>query len=530
MGKNYYEDITDQSNKADKKGGKNNKKKTLRSRKIGYVLAFIQLLLTILFIGILIYVNLVPTSYLIGIIVILAFFVIYDFGTQLTRSRKLRLIGKIIAVFMSIILAIGSFYLFETSGMLAKITGANTKTDLVSVIVLDSDPAKSLSDVKDYNFGIVEIIDRVNTNKAIDKINTLTSSNIATTEYSDFHSLVQALYDGKTKVIILNEAQRSNIVEDFEDFNEHTRVIETFRFITKLNTSNSNVKVTKEPFIVYLSGNDLTGDVAGTGRSDVNICAVVNPKTSQILLVSTPRDAFVELIDPSGQVPAGSMDKLTHASNFGIDTSMKTLGRLYNVSIDYFIRVNFTGFVDIVDALGGITVDSEYEFTSIDGFHFNKGINELDGTYALHYARERKAFALGDMQRNKHQTQVLTAIMGKLVSTNTLTNYSSLMNGVGNAFLTDFSSSEISDLVKMQLNNGNSWDIVSYNVMGTVGHEYVFSINSFTTSVVYLNDTDVTNAKSLMQKVLNGETISNEYIDSLSMQTVTSSINSGGIQ
>lgn len=520
MGKKNYDDEYDnmykRSNKHRPIDKKQKRKKTIRSRKIGYTLVLLQLLITVLFCGLLIYINMIPTGYLVAIIGILAFFVIYDFGTQLTK--KMRLPGKIISVILSITLLFGSYYIFETEGMLAKITGGNVRTDIMSVIVMNDDPAKHIKDAKDYNFGIVEQIDRVNTDKAIDRIHTLTGTSIKTAEYGDSHALVQALYDGKVKVIIINESNRPIIEENFDKFSDETRVIDKYTFITKLQGNDTKVKVTKEPFIVYLCGNDQTGDVSGTGRSDVNICAVVNPKSNQILLISTPRDYYMELVDPSGHVPAGSLDKLTHASNYGIDTSMRTLGKLYDTTLDYYVRVNFTGFKKIVDALGGVTVDSEYDFTSIDGFHFNKGINELDGERALHYARERKAFALGDMQRNKHQTQVLKAIIDKMVSPAILKNYSSLMDGVSDAFLTDFASKEISSLVKMQLNNGDSWNIVSYNVMGTGGKEYVYSISSFPTNIVYPNETDVANAKMLIKKVLAEDALTDEYIKSLANQ------------
>lgn len=490
------------------------RQKVKRNRKIGYIMSLVQLFLTVLFCGLLVYLNIVPIKYLVPAIIALLILVGYVFLTQMGK-KKSRAIGKIICVVMSIILALGSFYLVVTNNMLAAITGGNTKTDIVSVIVLKSDSAKDINDVKDYNFGISDIIDRNNTDKAIEKIDTLTESKIDTTAYDDYHELAKALLDGDTKVIIMNESYRSTINETYENFDDDTRVIKTFKFITKIDSPN-DVEVTKDPFIIYLGGNDQYGDeVTATGRSDVNICAVVNPNTHQVLLVSTPRDYYIELVDANGNVPAGSLDKLTHAGNFGIDSSMKTLGKLYNTTIDYYVRVNFTGFTNIVDELDGITVDSEYDFTSIDGYHFNKGTNKLNGTYALHYARERKSFAAGDMQRNKHQTQVLQAIIDKITSTKILTNYTGIMSSVSTSFITNFDSKDISDLVKMQLNDGKSWEVLSYNVTGTGGKEYVYSIKSFPTSVVYQDSTQVDNAKSLIGKVMNGDTISQGQIDEL---------------
>ncbi len=493
------------------------KQRTVRSRKIGYVLVLIQLLVTVFFDWILYYLDLLEPTYTYCIIGLTAFLVLYVFLTQLGKKR-IRMIGKVLSCILIIVLGIGSYYLFKTYNMFDQITGVNTKTDTISIIVLKDDAALDISDLTDYNFGISQVIDRTNTDKALADLADDLKKTPDTTEYADFHTLVQALYDQNTKVIILNEAYRSTIEDDYPDFSEDTRVIKSYQYKTKLATGSS-VEVTEEPFVVYLCGNDQTGTVTETGRSDVNICAVVNPKTGQILLVSTPRDAYVELKDAAGTVPAGSMDKLTHASNFGVDSAIKTLNNLYQIDISHYIRVNFTGFESIVDAIGGITIDSPYSFTSVDGFYYPQGVQDMNGKQALNYARERKAFTDGDLQRNKNQTQVLQAILNKVLSPSILTSYGSLMDSVPNAFLTSLTKDDISSLVKLQQSSNIDWDILSYNVLGTTGNEYVYSISSFPVSVVYLDETDVANATSLMQRMLNGERITQTEIDALSSNT-----------
>ena len=120
------------------------------------------------------------------------------------------------------------------------------------------------------------------------------------------------------------------------------------------------VNVSEEPFSVYISGIDVYGDITQQSRSDVNIIATVNPKTKQILLVTTPRDYYV----PIPGVSNGAPDKLTHAGTYGIATSMATLEELYQVDIPFYVRVNFTSLIEMVDILGGIDVDSELAFTT----------------------------------------------------------------------------------------------------------------------------------------------------------------------
>ena len=157
--------------------------------------------------------------------------------------------------------------------------------------------------------------------------------------------------------------------------------------------------ITTEPFVVYLSGVDNRGELTENARSDVNILAVVNPVTKRVALVNTPRDYYVDLAGTD------SKDKLTHAGLYGVETSMETLGGLYGIEVDHYVRINFAGFIDIVDALGGVDVYSDMAFTSVgspgyyDPTDFVEGWNHLDGAAALAFARERHAFATGDIQR-----------------------------------------------------------------------------------------------------------------------------------
>ena len=118
-------------------------------------------------------------------------------------------------------------------------------------------------------------------------------------------------------------------------------------------------KITKEPFVGYISGVDNRGELTEKARSDVNILAVVNPTTKQVALINTPRDYYVDLAGTD------SKDKLTHAGLYGVETSMATLGNLYGVNVEHYLRINFAGFINIIDAIGGVDVYSDQAFTSV---------------------------------------------------------------------------------------------------------------------------------------------------------------------
>ena len=265
-------------------------------------------------------------------------------------------------------------------------------------------------------------------------------------------------------------------------------------------------KITKEPFVIYLSGVDTRGELTEKARSDVNILAVVNPQTKQVALINTPRDYYVDLAGTN------SKDKLTHAGLYGVETSMATLGNLYGINVDHYIRINFAGFINIVDALGGVDVYSDQAFTSVgspgyyDPTTFAEGWNHLDGKSALAFARERHAFASGDIQRGINQMKVIDAMMNKIKSPTVLMSFSKLMDAVSDCFVTSLSQEQISALVRMQLASLSDWDIQSYTVTGTGGKSsQCYSAKGQSLYVMKPDENSVNQAKELIASVLGGE-------------------------
>ncbi len=264
--------------------------------------------------------------------------------------------------------------------------------------------------------------------------------------------------------------------------------------------------ITTQPFVVYLSGVDNRGELTEDARSDVNILAVVNPVTKRVALVNTPRDYYVDLAGTD------SKDKLTHAGLYGVETSMQTLGDLYGIQVDEYVRINFAGFIDIVDALGGIDVYSDTAFTSVgspgyyDPTDFVEGWNHLDGAAALAFARERHAFATGDIQRGINQMKVIDAMLEKIKSPALLTNYSRLLEAVSDNFVTSLSSGQIAALVRMQLSDFAAWDIENCSVTGTSSSStHCYSAQGQKLYVMMPDEASVAAAQAVIQSVLSGE-------------------------
>ena len=265
-------------------------------------------------------------------------------------------------------------------------------------------------------------------------------------------------------------------------------------------------KITKESFVIYLSGVDTRGELAENARSDVNILAAVNPVTKRVVLINTPRDYYVDLAGTSDK------DKLTHAGLYGVETSMETLGNLYGVNVDHYIRINFAGFISIIDALGGVDVYSDQAFTSVgspgyyDPTTFVEGWNHLDGKAALAFARERHAFASGDIQRGINQMKVIDAMLNKIKSPALLMGFSKIMDAASDCFVTDFSQDQISALVRMQLSDFANWDIQSYTVTGSSGTStQCYSAKGQKLYVMKPDEASVSKAKEMIAVVLGGE-------------------------
>lgn len=486
---------------------------------VGLALCLFMLVAEIVFTVRLFRMEILTTPYKVAIIVVMvlltAAFVV------LQKWLVSGIITKIFAVVIGVVMIIGCRYLGATTKALDKMTSVKTQIDNVCVYVLKESQYNDIEDLKDAEFGIAANLDAENTQKAVDMIEGEIGQPIVTEEYANAIELVQALYDKKTDAFILN----SSFMVFFEDVEGYSDVEEKIKSIwsadieTEVSDSGNDdendsiEEPTGDPyedykdylyggsdvFTLYVSGIDTTGSPMVNRNSDVNILISVNTKTRQILMVSTPRDFYVPL-----SISNGVKDKLTHAGCYGIQVSVDTLEMLYGVNIDNYLKVNFTGFINVIDQLGGVNVYSEYDFTAITGDTFIKGNNYLDGKQALAFARERKAFPSGDRQRGKNQMAVIKAIIEKCTTSDALLNYENILDAVSSSIATSMSSEQITDLIKMQLSDMSGWNIVTYSVDGTGASEVTYSIPTPKYVMVPKMDT-VNQAKEYLRQIYAGE-------------------------
>ena len=474
----------------------------------GLVIVILLILLVAEFCGLLWVTKLLPAHMMIAVaIIMLTLVLIIGLLTGNIRKKIPFVFGTVLAIMMVAALVLGNLYVIQTYNTLTRISDVNTKRSAIGVYVLADDPAQTITDAKDYTFGTLQGLDEENTAQAVDQIISEVNQPIKQEAQPGLPELIDALRDGSCQAIILNHAYLP-LLQDMEGYEEAESELREISITEVEETLAEKEDVVDEEVVnndvmhLYLSGVDTRSNRLENSRSDVNIIATINMKTHQVLLVSTPRDYFVPL-----SISNGAPDKLTHAGIYGIDVSMDTLGMLYNTEVKNYFRVNFVGFVKLIDALGGITVYSDYDFTSDDHFHYNQGWNDVNGEEALSFARERHAFAEGDRQRGKDQMAVIEAVIKKATtSPELLRNYSQIMSSAEGSFDTNLSYSTIAELVRKQLASNEPYTVLRYSVDGTGGNEkpYSMSANAY---VMIPDQTTVDKAIQLMTRMNNNEVL-----------------------
>ena len=485
----------------------------------GAVITIIVIMLSVVFMGLLAMTKMIPTIYMliIGIVLAVIAAIIWLLVWH-TRYTGRFIGGTVLAVIMIAILAFGGFYINKTRSAISNISGETTEVTQMAVYVKSDDAADSVEATAGYTYGILSSLDRENTDGAVAHLNSQFGTEVQIKEYAGLTELADGILNGEVNAMLLNSGYLS-VYEDMDGYTDFSTKIKEVGTVDVESTIQSAEESTPvEPittsnggkiYTIYLSGIDTRGEMTAKSRSDVNIIATINTDTHEVLLVSTPRDYFVPL-----SISGGAPDKLTHAGIYGIDVCMDTLGMLYDIDINYYFRINFGGFVKVIDALGGITVNSDYDFDSknILGYHFNKGENYVNGEQALIFARERYAFQEGDRQRGKNQMEVIRGVVKKALSPEILTSYSSILSSLDGCFGTNITYEEIAQILQQQLTNGGDWTIVSYSVNGTGATEKPYSMSQKAYVMVPDYNT-VDKAKSLMEKVRNGEVVTQEEAD-----------------
>lgn len=497
-----------------------NKKNKINGYKI---IGMLFMICSIILLGVVLLANILPIKYLsilIGVLFLLNI-IINFFLFRKKIKKKPRKFFTFLALLLSVIFLGGSFYIYKTLGLLNDMS-QDYKEYTYYVLVKSDSKYQKINDIESKDLGYYnDKSDRIK--KALGTL----SKKVKTTNegYANLETLGSDLLNIKIDSILLEESQKIKLENagsssdntSVPGFKDKVRTI--YKFKVKIPIKSDGVNVTKDVINIYISGMDEYGTVSKVSRSDVNMIVTINPNTHQILLTNIPRDYYVQIHDTTGY-----KDKLTHAGIYGLDTSVATIEDLLDIDINYYFKVNFSSLVNIVDALGGVDVYSEYDFQSWNGYNFSKGYNRVDGKAALSFVRERKTFNTGDNQRGKNQQAMIEAIFRKCTNPSIIIKYNSLLNSLSDSMITDMPMRNITGLAKMQLRDNAKWTITSNSLTGTGSSEYTYTYPYQALYVTVADEESVKLSKEMIKKVTDGEVLESSYNgDSSNVHDVTKS-------
>lgn len=474
----------------------------------GLYISIVTGILTALFIYELYKLSLLPAAILAGIIITVLLMWILSAICLIKEDLHLawRIVGGLLAVCLALASAGGMYYANTGNKALEELSDQEGKS-IVAVYVLNNHVIEDVKDLEGRKIGVLKTMSAQGTDVCIEELKKA-GVNITTEEFDSSYRMTQALKGQAIDGMILDQGYLDTLLEmpGMENLDEEiVPVVQYYYDAPKTNTAET-VDTAIEPFTVYISGIDTRENkLLRNSRSDVNLLATVNPESHEILLVSIPRDYYVETVcEPDMGCMNGAMDKLTHTGLHGPETTEMTLEKLFDTSINYNVRVNFSSLVNVVDELGGVQVYNPEAFTSVSGPTFQQGDITLNGQQALAFVRERYAFTDGDRARGRNQMRVLTAIINKMVSPKILTNFTGIMNSLSSSFETNMSEKDIKALVQAQLADPAKWTIYSYSVTGSGGTDYAAELGD-NAYVMYPDQATVDNAKADIKAVLSGE-------------------------
>lgn len=443
---------------------KKNRRKRSKNKGIWFfrAIAIISIIIFIVF-GIMLYVlDMIPFKYLIIFYIVFGLLYLYLFITSFPKKikNKFKISSCVFLILFGTIFGVGIKYLNDTMDFVGVISKDLFQKEVYYVMTLENSKYKDIKDLEGKSIGIYS---SKNSTKASNELNKKIKN--ISKEYKNVVELFEDLQDNKIDAVLINESTKNLLDTDLADMK--LKLNEIYKVYVSIEKTDivKVVDITKKPFNIYVAGGDAYGSIDNVTNTDVNMIITVDPINRKVLLTSIPRDYYVNL--PSFGDDA--YDKLTHAGYYGIEESAKAIENLLDIDINYYVKVNFSTIEGVIDAIEGVDVYSDYSFKADiypDYFTFKKGMNHLNGKQALAFARERHSFKDGDVQRVKNQQKVLTAIINKVTSSTTLvTNFSQILDSVGNSFSTNMETKNINRFVKMSDMRG--WSIESQNLIGT---------------------------------------------------------------
>ena len=444
-------------------------------------------------------------------IIVLLFFGLYfiyyllsNLVNLITKKHHKFFVLMLFTVLFSLVFTVGTYYINEIYSSLDKFGERNKINYTTNLITLSSTEFD-----KNSTIGIISNKDDIEGYILPHELIKKKKMKNAIVTYNDYFSMMKALFDQKVDAIFVS----SNYITIFQNEDEYANLAADTKVVDKLTKEMKNQdlelkseKSLTEPFTILIMGvdsetNGLNANAAFNG--DTLMLITFNPKTLNATIFSIPRDTYVPIA-----CRKNAENKINSSAAYGTKCVIDTIENLTDIKIDYYVKINFKGVVNLIDSLGGIDIDVPISFCEQDSERrfgeylicLEKGYQHLNGEQALAFARHRHSLLRGDIDRTKHQQLVIEAIAKKMLKKVSFSEFKDILDSISDNIATNIETDQILsfyDTIKqMLLNSLNGEDLITiektyleyYDLPIYTSYGYMSAIGYYESSLEAIKD------------------------------------------
>ena len=437
--------------------------------------------------------NLLPTHWLFGGLLIAVVIYLLLFVSAMKRWARWFVYGKrVLITLLCVLLVVVGHYSSRFHRLLNDISTAQAEQVEIYVLTRSDSAFSRIEDLNTAAIGVQNGSDE-EVGSFMKQQLSQSAPNARISEDTYYANLIANLSLGNLDAVAISANYYSMMLKNEEIDEDAFQTLATYSY-TKTWEDDSDKNLAKDGFVIYISGIDEMGTPDQQLRSDVNILLLINPSARRVTMISLPRDAYIPNVAYADS--EYSLDKLTHTGLYGADTTVESVEAFFDIEIDYYARISFSSVIEIVDALGGIDVDVELDFCeqdenrNKDAEHqicLSAGEQHLNGQQALAYARHRKTDGYDTAGRERAQQRILKGIINRLLSLEGVSSLDALMDIIPSYVETNMPTSKMTEFARQQLTNMQPWTIESLSLDNGVNAHYLYqaSLNDLSDAYVF---------------------------------------------
>ena len=467
---------------------------------LSYIVLVLDVLVTSFLCYALIKINMIPTIYIILAMIIIISTIIISALLIAKKNKKInKIIGYILSIIITIIAGVGFYYVSVADNFFAnafKETANDYYSMSYQILVKEKSDYNSIEDLKDKKIGYYNVIPNVDdAKKELEK-----KISYEAIKYEDVVNNFNDLNKDKISAVLIEKEVYDSLKEGLDTIRDNNYKV-LYSFDIKLEQEITKKESNGKGFNIYIGGPDFTGT-----NYDFNMLVTVNKDTHKVLLTSIPRDYYVTI---AGK---GMKDLLTYAGVWGINTSKATVENIFDVDVNYYVKINTNSLIGVVDTLGGLEFCSDTTFTTTHALSLDyndenkprltvyKGCKKYSGIEILTIARERKVFSTGDRKRQENCQQIVINIAKKIANAGSLANLNNILDSISKLYTTNVPQNLIQEISKDAI-SGSKWNFDQQSVNGSDsrGKVHLGTVDDY---VMHPNVASVDKAKLKIKRVM----------------------------